>query len=549
VTAPPTPPTVRPATADDPPPDAVVVGVTGDGPVGLPDGAPVGLIGILRDRGEIRTGLASVAHVHDADGVRWILVGLGDGGPRHDEDRRAAYGAAIRRALELRARAVRVVVDDPAGAPAAAEAIVLAAHRPARIEGEPGPVGEAAGATSPGPVGAVTAGDDPADEADAPAVAASADDASDATDAPADVDATGEPGRLVTLAGPGGPLDPAIGRAVEDAVLVARAQNEARRLQQLPANHLTPRALAREAVALGREVEGLRVRTEIGRGALQARGMGLFDAVARGSDEPPALIVAEWDPTTVDPDVTVRGPVLGLVGKAVTHDTGGYSLKTPAGMVRMKLDMSGGAAVLQAIGAIARLRLPVRVVAVVASTENLVNGSAMKPGDVHVAGDGTSVEIVNTDAEGRLVLADALLHAVALGAERLVDVATLTGGVVTALGTSHGGLLGRDEPWLDAVRAAGERTGERVWPLPLEDDHRDLLKSTSADLKNSGGRSAHVSQGAAFLERFSVDRPWAHLDMAGLSDDLPRRYLAKGPSGWGVRILVETARALAAEED
>ncbi|MGE4428993.1 MAG: M17 family metallopeptidase, partial [Solirubrobacteraceae bacterium] len=202
--------------------------------------------------------------------------------------------------------------------------------------------------------------------------------------------------------------------------------------------------------------------------------------------------------------------------------------------------------VLQAIAAIARLRLPVRTIAVIAATENLVNGSAMKPGDVHVAGDGTTVEIVNTDAEGRLVLADALLHAVALGAERLIDLATLTGGVTTALGTSHAGLLGHDEGWLDAVRGAGERTGERVWPLPLEDDHRELLKSTTADLKNSGGRSAHVSQGAAFLERFAVGRPWAHLDMAGLSDDLPRRYLAKGPSGWGVRVLVEAARGLVA---
>ncbi|MGE4428797.1 MAG: M17 family peptidase N-terminal domain-containing protein, partial [Solirubrobacteraceae bacterium] len=313
--------TVRPETDGDAPPDAVVVGVTAAGPIGLPDAAPGSLVELLRERGEVRSGLGAVAHVHGPDGVRWILVGLGDDGPRHDEDRRTAYGAAVRRAWDLRSTTVRVVVDAPEGAPAAAEAIVLATHRPARIRGTAGAVGVAAGTGAPATMTAVTALDDPTtDDPIAP------DDAA---------------GRMVLVAAPDGPLGDVVAARVADAVLVARAQNEARRLQQLPANHLTPRALAREASALGREIEGLRVTTEIGRGALQGRGMGLFDAVARGSDEPPALIVAEWDPSAVDPDAEVGGPVLGLVGKAVTHDTGGYSLKTPAGMIRMKLDMSG----------------------------------------------------------------------------------------------------------------------------------------------------------------------------------------------------------------
>ncbi|CAB4952272.1 unannotated protein [freshwater metagenome] len=194
--------------------------------------------------------------------------------------------------------------------------------------------------------------------------------------------------------------------------------------------------------------------------------------------------------------------------------------------------------------AIARLRLPVRVLAVVCATENLVNGSAMKPDDVFTAKNGTTVEITNTDAEGRLVLADGLTYALELGAERLVDIATLTGGVVTALGTSHAGLMGRDDGWLGEVTGAGEATGERVWRLPLEDAHRELLKSRLADLTNSGGRVAHPIQGAAFLERFTGDVPWAHVDMAALSHDLPRKYLAKGPSGWGVRLLTATAARL-----
>ncbi len=473
-------------------PEAVVIGVTSAGLHAPPSDVPTAALTRLIDSGEARAKLGHVAHTHDADGTRWVLVGLGADGPRHDEDRRNAAGAAISHLRGVAATSARFVLDVPEAAAAVTEAVLLAAHQPQKVRSD-------------------------------------------------DAEPNGDPTiASVELAAPHGEaLAPALAETIAEAAIVARAQNEARRLQQLPANLLTPQALAEEARELGQQIDALDVTVEAGIERLEARGMGLFAAVAKGSDEPPALIVARYEPADA------RGPVIGLVGKAVTHDTGGYSLKPPLGMVKMKLDMSGGAAVLQAIAAIARLGLPVRVIAVIVATENMVNGTAMKPGDVFIAANGTSVEVTNTDAEGRLVLADGMTHALTLGAERLIDVATLTGGVVTALGTSHAGLMGRDDAWLQLLRDAGERSGERVWPLPLEDDHRDLLKSTSADTTNSGGRSAHPLQGAAFLERFAGDVPWAHVDMAGLFADLPRKYLAKGPSGWGVRLLVDAVRRVA----
>lgn len=489
-------PAVRPAAGDDPPADAVVLLLGPDGVLAAPDAAPAAALAHLVESGEARDAVGAVAHTHDEDGVRWILAGVG--AAPTGEDRRSAVGAAVRHAKGLRARTVLVVPDAEDGAEAAATAAALALHEPAKVSGRP--------ASDPDP------------------------DAPDPDD-----------GRtVVRIAAPGGaaPGDAAAGRVVAGAA-VGAAQNGARVLQQLPSNHLTPRALVHRALALGEELPALRVEAEVGTGVLRRRGMGLFAAVARGSDEPPALITIRYE------GPGAAGPLLGLVGKAVTHDTGGYSLKPPLSMRTMRFDMSGGAAVLGAMEAIARLGLPVRVVAVVCSTENLVNGSAMKPDDVFTAKNGTTVEITNTDAEGRLVLADGLTQALELGAERLVDIATLTGGVVTALGTSHAGLMGRDDAWLGEVVAAGEDTGERVWRLPLEDAHRELLKSRLADLTNSGGRVAHPIQGAAFLERFTGDVPWAHVDMAALSHDLPRKYLAKGPSGWGVQLLTETARRVA----
>ena len=327
-----------------------------------------------------------------------------------------------------------------------------------------------------------------------------------------------------------------VSRPVEAAAVLADAANTARDLQNTPANDMTPAALADAARAL----EGVEVEVR-GRDFLLERGMGAFAAVARGSDTEPALIVMRYD----GPDA--RGPVLGLVGKAVTFDTGGISIKPAAKMHEMKFDMSGGAAVVAAVGAIARLRLPVRVIGVVGATENMLNGRAMRPGDIVTAANGTTIEINNTDAEGRLVLGDCLTHAIELGAERLVDIATLTGGIVTALGSAFAGVMSNDDAWCSVVEAAGARTGERLWRLPLDPAYDDAIKGQYADIMNATtDRKAHPITAAAFLARFAGDVPWAHVDMAGVMNDVGVAYAPKGGSGFGVRLLVDVTRAVSA---
>jgi leucyl aminopeptidase len=321
--------------------------------------------------------------------------------------------------------------------------------------------------------------------------------------------------------------------AVHRGAVGADAQNFARELQDTPANDLTPGALGERA----REIAGVEVEVH-GRDWMAEQGMGAFLAVAQGSDHEPAVIVARYDGGG-------DGPLVGLVGKAVTHDTGGLSIKPAGGMHEMKFDMSGGAAVLGAVRAIAELELPVRVLAVVGATENTISGSAMKPGDIVRAMTGTTIEVNNTDAEGRLVLCDCLAYAVAQEVERLVDVATLTGGIVTALGNTYAGLFATDEELAAAVTEAGDAAGEIVWRMPLHPDYDEQMKGRYADLTNSDGRKAHPIQGASFLKRFVGDVPWAHLDIAGTGHDTGRAYAAKGGSGWGVRLLVELARAQA----
>jgi len=213
-------------------------------------------------------------------------------------------------------------------------------------------------------------------------------------------------------------------------------------------------------------------------------------------------------------------------------------------MAEMKFDMSGGGAVIEAVGAIARLRLPVNVVAVVGATENLPSGRSVKPGDIVTAANGKTIEVNNTDAEGRLVLADCLSHAVAEGAERIVDLATLTGAVIIALGSTYAGLMGSDEELLERISKAGERTGEIAWRLPLHREYDELIKGTYGDLDNAPeGRKAGTIVGAAFLSNFVGEVPWAHLDIAGSAWDLGRAYAPKGASGYGVRLLVELARS------
>jgi leucyl aminopeptidase len=279
----------------------------------------------------------------------------------------------------------------------------------------------------------------------------------------------------------------------------------------------------------------------MGREEIVAAGMGAFAAVAQGSDEEPALITLRYE----HPEAS--GPVLGFVGKAVTFDSGGISIKPGAKMSEMKFDMSGGAAVLAATEAIARERLPIRLIAVIGATENLPSGHAFRPGDILRAKTGTTIEVINTDAEGRLVLADCLAHAVEQGAERLVDVATLTGAIVSALGSTYAGLMGDDDEWCAAVEAAGRASGEIVWRLPLHPEYNELIKSRYADIVNAvEARKAGSITAAEFLHRFTGGVPWAHLDIAGTAWDNGKPYAPKGGAGFGTRLLIELARAHAA---
>ena len=323
------------------------------------------------------------------------------------------------------------------------------------------------------------------------------------------------------------------------AATVATAVNAARDLQNRPANVLTPTALAERAQAL----EGVTVDVLDGAG-IRAAGMGAFAAVAQGSYEDPRLITIRYEP----PDVT--GPLLGFVGKAVTFDSGGISIKPSAKMHEMKFDMSGGAAVIEAIGAIAALGLPVRVAGVVGATENMPSGRSVKPGDIVRAKSGVTIEVNNTDAEGRMVLADCLAHAIDLGAERIVDLATLTGAIVVALGHTYAGLFANDEAWAAEVTAAGERTGEIVWRMPLHAEFAKAIEGRYGDIMNTTAeRGAGSATAAEFLKRFVGDVPWAHLDIAGTAYDLGRPYAPKGGAGWGVRLLVELARGEPAAPD
>ncbi len=270
--------------------------------------------------------------------------------------------------------------------------------------------------------------------------------------------------------------------------------------------------------------------------------MGGILAVSQGSAEEPQLIVLRYSGGG-------DGPTLGLVGKGVTFDTGGISIKPSAGMHEMKMDMSGAAAVLEAVTAIAELGLAVDLVAVIPSTENMPSGHATKPGDIITQLNGKTVEVNNTDAEGRLILADALTYCVReLGAERLVDLATLTGAVLVALGSTYAALISNDDEFAGEVAAAGDATGELAWRLPLHPEYKQLTKGTVADLTNaSAKRKAGTIYAGSFLEEFVEDKPWVHLDIAGVAWDQDNRdYVGKGATGWGVRMLVELARDLGA---
>jgi leucyl aminopeptidase len=326
--------------------------------------------------------------------------------------------------------------------------------------------------------------------------------------------------------------------AAEAARVCAEAQNRARDLQSLPSNVATPSFLARRA----REISSAHpaVSTEVlGREEIAEKKMGGLVAVSQGSAEEPKLIVMRYDGGGA-------GETLGLVGKGVTFDTGGISLKPSGSMHEMKMDMSGAAAVLETVRAIAELGLALNLIAVIPSTENMPSGTAIKPGDIITQYNGKTVEVNNTDAEGRLILADALAYAVEQGAERIVDIATLTGAVMIALGSTYAAVIGNDDDLVGGVEAAGRETGELVWRLPLHPEYKALTKGTVADLTNaSAKRKAGTIYAASFLEEFVGERPWAHVDIAGTAWDVGRPYTGSDASGYGVRLLTALARELA----
>jgi leucyl aminopeptidase len=443
------------------------------------------LIGAAEERGEVRRKAGTVSHLHDG-ALRVVVVGLGGGEPTA-EDVRVAAAHALARAQSLGTTTLHWLVPRGLDAGAATAAIV---------EGT-----------------LLRAWRYPARHKETPTVD------------PA-------PESLVIVAGD---EDAAVAAAI-----TAEAANWARVQQHEPPNVLTPTELGRRALELAALSPHLEVQVESTE-ELRAKGMGALLGVSQGSAEPPALITARYR----HPAAT--GPRLALVGKAVTFDSGGISIKPSARMHEMKFDMSGGAVVLGALQAVARLDLPLDLLVVVGATENMPSGTALKPGDIIAAADGTTIEITNTDAEGRLVLADCLWHAKQEGAEVLVDVATLTGAVVVALGSTHAGLIASDDGLAGELLAAGDRTGELTWRLPLHPEYAKLMKSPDADLVNGSlERKAGTITGGYFLSRFVDDTPWAHLDIAGTAWGLGRAYAGCGGSAYGLRLLVDWLRSRAA---
>lgn len=336
--------------------------------------------------------------------------------------------------------------------------------------------------------------------------------------------------------------------AFREGGILGESQNFARDLVNEPSNVLTPTELGKRAAAMCQE-QGLQCdvySTE----KLKELKMGAFWAVAQGSEQPPALIVMHYEPPAkskdAGKDAAGNGPVLGLIGKGITFDTGGISIKPSDGMEKMKYDMAGGAAMIGAMRAIAQLKPNVRVIGIVCAAENMPSGSAYKPGDVVHAMSGKAIEVLNTDAEGRMVLADGLHYARQLGATHLIDAATLTGACVVALGMLNAGAFSNDEATYDHFRKALEISGEKFWRLPAEDEYRDLIVSDIGDIKNTGGRWGGAISAAMFLKEFVDDTPWIHLDIAGLAwMEEQKPWIAKGPSGVGVRSIVEWVRSYA----
>jgi leucyl aminopeptidase len=344
----------------------------------------------------------------------------------------------------------------------------------------------------------------------------------------------------VSLAGFDGGDSAGLQQAIEKGRVVAESQNFARDLINEPSNHLTPRMLAAKAQEMAAEV-GLGVEILDERRIAELKMGGLL-GVAQGSVEPPRMIVLRYVPG----QRPVGGPVLGLVGKAVTFDTGGISIKPANNMEKMKYDMGGGATMLGAMRALAYLKPRVPVIAVIPSTENMPGGRAQKPGDVQTAMSGKTIEVINTDAEGRLILADGITYARQLGCTHLIDAATLTGAIEVALANVHVGAFGTPREFLDQFLDSAKATGEKMWPMPIDDEYEEMIKSNIADIRNTGsGKGGGAITAAWFLKEFAEETPWVHLDIAStcwLDDGRP--WLAKGPTGVAIRSIIDFALKL-----
>src|SRR5216683_1901833 len=316
--------------------------------------------------------------------------------------------------------------------------------------------------------------------------------------------------------------------------IIAEAQNFTRDLVNEPSNKLTPRILAEKAEAMAKEA-GLSVEI-LDESKIADLKMGALLSVAQGSVEPPRVIVVTYNPANAKPGA----PVIGLVGKAVTFDTGGISIKPADGMEKMKYDMAGGATMLGVMRALAALKPGVKVICVVPSTENMPGGKAQKPGDIQTAMSGKTIEVLNTDAEGRLILADGVTYAKQLGATHLIDAATLTGAIVIALANINVGVFGSDQAFTDKLLASSKAAGEKMWQMPIDDDYREFIKGSFADIQNiSSGKGGGAITGAMFIKEFTGDSPWIHLDIAGTAwNDDAKPWLAKGPTGVALRTLV-----------
>lgn len=343
-----------------------------------------------------------------------------------------------------------------------------------------------------------------------------------------------------TIAGYGDAEKAAGEKGIARGKIVGEAQNFTRDLVNEPSNKLTPRILAEKAEAMAKEA-GLAVDV-LDEKRIADMKMGALLSVAQGSVEPPRMIVITYTPSNAKPGA----PVVGLVGKAVTFDTGGISIKPADGMEKMKYDMAGGATMLGIMKALAGLKPGVKVICVVPATENMPGGKAQKPGDIQTAMSGKTIEVLNTDAEGRLILADAVHYAKQLGATHLVDAATLTGAIVVALANVNVGVFGSDQAWTDKLLASAKAAGEKMWQMPMDDEYREFIKGSVADIQNIGsGKGGGSITGAWFIREFTGDTPWIHLDIAGTAwNDDAKPWLAKGPTGVALRTLVNLVEKL-----